>query len=150
MTNVGTFMSREPVTCAEEFRLQQVAALMRARHVGSVVVVSGDGLGRRPVGVITDRDIVVEVVATGLDAAAITAGDIVVRPAVTAHDTDSLPEAIQKMRSRGIRRLPVVDLHGDLVGVLSSDDVLQAISHELSTLVRVAEHQPAQEARARP
>lgn len=150
MTNVGTFMSREPVTCSEAFRLQQVAALMRARHVGSVVVVSGDGLGRRPVGVITDRDIVIEVVATGLDAAAITAGDIVVRPAVTAHDTDSLPEAIQKMRSRGIRRLPVVDLHGDLVGVLSSDDVLQAISHELSTLVRVAEHQPAQEARARP
>jgi len=149
MTNVGTFMSREPVTCGEAFRLQQVAALMRARHVGSVVVVSGDGLGRRPVGVITDRDIVIEVVATGLDAAAITAGDIVVRPAVTAHDTDSLPEAIQKMRSRGTRRLPVVDLHGDLVGVLSSDDVLQAISHELSTLVRVAEHQPAQEARAR-
>ena len=150
MTNVGTFMSREPVTCSEEFRLQQVAALMRARHVGSVVVVSGDGLSRRPVGVITDRDIVVEAVATGLDAGAITAGDIVVRPAVTAHDTDSLPEAIQKMRSRGIRRLPVVDLHGDLVGVLSSDDVLQAISHELSTLVRVAEHQPAQEARVRP
>ncbi|MFM8555145.1 MAG: CBS domain-containing protein [Betaproteobacteria bacterium] len=150
MTNVGTFMSREPVTCGEAFRLQQVAALMRARHVGSVVVVSGDGLGRRPVGVITDRDIVIEVVATGLDAAAITAGDIVVRPAVTAHDTDSLPEAIQKMRSRGIQRLPVVDLHGDLLGVLSSDDVLQAISHELSTPVRVAEHQPAQEARARP
>jgi len=150
MTNVGTFMSREPATCGEAFRLQQVAALMRARHVGSVVVVSGDGLGRQPVGVITDRDIVIEVVATGLDAAAITAGDIVVRPAVTAHDTDSLPEAIQKMRSRGTRRLPVVDLHGDLVGVLSSDDVLQAISHELSTLVRVAEHQPAQEARARP
>jgi len=150
MTNVGTFMSREPVTCGEAFRLQQVAALMRARHVGSVVVVSGDGLGRQPIGVITDRDIVIEVVATGLDAAAITAGDIVVRPAVTAHDTDSLPEAIHKMRSRGTRRLPVVDLHGDLVGVLSSDDVLQAISHELSTLVRVAEHQPAQEARARP
>lgn len=150
MSTIGAIMSRDPVVCGEEMRLQQVAELMRSSHVGSVVVVSGDGLGRRPIGVVTDRDIVVEVVATGLDAAAITAGDIVVRPAVTIHDSQTLTEAIQKMRSRGVRRLPVVDLHGDLVGVLSSDDVLQTVSHELSTLVRVAEHQPAQEARIRP
>ena len=150
MSNVGTIMSREPVTCTEDLRLQQVAALMRSRHVGSVVVVSGEGRTRRPVGVVTDRDIVVEVVATGLDAAAITAGDIVVRPAVTAHDSDSLGEAIQKMRSRGVRRLPVVDIRGELVGVLSSDDLSQALSHELAMLVRVGEHQPSQEARVRP
>ena len=65
MSTVGAIMSREAVTCAEDARLQQVAALMRSKHVGSVVVVSGDGVGHRPIGVVTDRDIVVEVVATG-------------------------------------------------------------------------------------
>lgn len=150
MSKVETIMSRDPVICTEGERLQQVAALMRSRHVGSVIVVSADGLGRRPVGVVTDRDIVVEVVATGLDSATITAGDIAVRPAVTIHEHDGLSEAVQKMRSRGVRRLPVVDVHGELIGVLSSDDLLHSIAHDLSTLGRVAEHQPAQEARARP
>ena len=64
MSTIEAIMSRDPVVCGEEMRLQQVAALMRSSHVGSVVVVSGDGLGRRPIGVVTDRDIVVEVVAT--------------------------------------------------------------------------------------
>lgn len=150
MSKVETLMTGEPVSCVEDLRLQQVAALMRTRHVGSVVVVSADGAGQRPVGVITDRDIVIEVVATGLDPAAITAGDIVVRPAVTISEHDALEDAIHKMRSRGVRRLPVINVHGDLVGLLSSDDVLHSISHELSTLVRVAEHQPSQEARVRP
>lgn len=150
MSDVGSIMSRDPVSCAEDLRLQEVAAMMRAKHVGAVVVVSANGSARRPVGVVTDRDIVVELVATGLNASAITAGDIVTRPAVTIREHDTVIDAIHKMRSRGIRRLPVVDLHGELVGVITQDDLLSVLSHELSTLIRVAEHQPDQEAKARP
>lgn len=150
MNDIASIMTREPVTCPEDLRLQAVAALMRTRHVGSVVVVgAGDGK-RRPLGVVTDRDIVIEVVATGLDAAAMTAGDIVAQPVILIHEHDDLRSAIHKMRSRGIRRLPVVDIHGDLVGVVSQDDLLGVLSHDISTLARVAEHQPQQEARARP
>lgn len=150
MNNIGAIMSRSPVMCTEELRLQGVAALMREKHVGAVIVVASADEIDRPVGVVTDRDIVVELVATGLDPIAITAGDIVTRPAVVIHEHDSMLDAIHKMRSRGIRRLPVVDTQGELVGVVTQDDLLHSLAHELGTLVRVAEHQPAQEARLRP
>jgi CBS domain-containing protein len=150
MSDIASIMSRDPVMCTEDTRLQDVAAMMRARHVGAIVVATADGSAYRPLGIVTDRDIVVELVATGLDPAAITAGDIVTRPAVTIREHDSLIDAIHKMRSRGIRRLPVIDLHGVLVGVVTQDDLVHVLSSQLSTLARVAEYQPSQEARTRP
>ncbi len=150
MSDVSSIMTCDPVSCSEETRLQRVAELMRDRHVGAVIMVTGNSGSTRPVGVITDRDVVLEVVATGLDPAAITAGDIAIRPVVTIQQHEGLLEAIHKMRSRGVRRLPVVNLHGALVGIVTHDDVMQRLAHELSTLSRVAENQPVQEARARP
>lgn len=149
MMDVGTICSRDVVTCRADDDLRHVSELMRMRHVGAVVVLAANGVSRKVAGVVTDRDIVIEVVATGLDARAITAGDIAGKVPVTAREHDSLLDAIHRMRSRGVRRLPVLDIHGELKGIVTLDDLLHALTHELSMLVRVADHQPAQEARAR-
>ena len=147
--NVSTVCTREVVSCPEQASLQRVAELMRAEHVGAVVVTTGNGRPGRPVGIVTDRDIVIEAVATGLQADAITASDVIREPLVLVSEQDSLLDAIHRMRSRGVRRLPVTNARGELTGIVSYDDLLHALAHELSTLVRVAEHQPAQEARSR-
>jgi CBS domain-containing protein len=149
--NVAAVCSRDVVSCSGQQSLRHLAELMRHHHVGSVVVTTGEASGvRKPLGVVTDRDIVVEAVATGLDPEAITASDVVQAPLVVVHEQDSLLDAIHRMRSRGVRRLPVTDSRGSLSGIVTFDDVLHALTHELSTLVRVAEHQPDQESRTRP
>ena len=116
---------RKPVvTAPAEASILEVAALMRTNHVGSVVVTHGAG-SRSPAGILTDRDIVVEVLALGLDPATITAGEIMTQaPAVCPVDEDVL-WALKVMRDRGVRRLPVVDGAGELLGMLAFDDVMQ-------------------------
>ena len=162
--NVSTVCSRDVVSCSGQDSLRRLAELMRAHHVGAVVVTTAGRIDhaagpaghaegradRRPIGIVTDRDLVVEVLATGLDPEALTAADLISGPVVVINEQDSLLDAIHRMRSRGIRRLPVTDVHGNLAGIISFDDLLHALTHELTTLVRVAEHQPSQEARSRP
>ncbi len=148
--NVSTVCSRNVVSCSGQDSLRRVAELMRSHHVGALVVTSVAQHDRRPIGIVTDRDIVVEAVATGLDAETITAADVIRAPLVVVNEQDSLLDAIHRMRSRGVRRLPVIDARGNLSGIISFDDVLHALTHEMATLVRVAEHQPSQEARSRP
>ena len=127
---------RKPVvTATPATPLAEVSRLMRAHHVGSVVVTPEEG-GRRPMGIVTDRDIVVEVLALGRDPAKLTAGDVMTgSPAVSAADDDAL-WALKIMRDRGVRRLPVVDGSGELSGLLAFDDLVQ---HLGSTLGDVAQ-----------
>ena len=127
---------RKPaVTAAAATSIVEVASLMRANHVGSVVVVSDNG-ERKPMGIVTDRDIVVEVIALGLDAATMTAGDIMSRsPVVSEADADVL-WALKVMRDRGVRRLPVVDNDGTLYGIIALDDLLEAAAGSLQDVVQ--------------
>jgi CBS domain-containing protein len=147
--NGAAVCSRDVVTCSGQATLRRLAELMRERHVGAIVITAADGTSKRPIGIVTDRDIVVEAVATGLEADAITASDVISAPLVSVNEQDGLLDAIHRMRSRGVRRLPVIDARGELSGIVTFDDLLHALAHELSTLVRVADHQPAQEARLR-
>jgi CBS domain-containing protein len=86
----------------------------------------------RPVGVLTDRDIVVSVVAQDTDPRSLKVGDIMTRQPVVAGEESSIALALQDMRRIGVRRLPIVDRSGLLVGVLSLDDVLDALASELN------------------
>ncbi|RPH63551.1 MAG: CBS domain-containing protein [Burkholderiales bacterium] len=147
--NVGNACTRDVVTCLAHTSLAEVATRMRDRHVGAVVVLD-DEQRRRPIGVVTDRDIVIEIVATGLDANAITAGDVMLDGLVTV-DIDSDPlEAARSMRSRGVRRLPVVDRNGALAGIVTLDDLVHLLSTEMGYLARLIERQPKREAQLRP
>lgn len=148
---LGELSIREVCCCAENTAAADLARLMRQAHVGSVVVVRTDDRGRRiPVGVVTDRDLVVEVLAEGLDPAGVTAGDLVAGPCVTAPaDSDALG-AIELMQRHGVRRLPVVDADGALAGIVAADDLAALLGKEMIRLSQTGFRQRATEIRQRP
>lgn len=108
--------------------ITEAAKLMREFRVNTLVVVdTNDGSGR-PVGLVTDRDLVVEVLAEEVPAATLTVADIMAVDPITAQWDDDLFDAIERMRAEGIRRMPVIDSSGALAGVLSVDDVLDVLA----------------------
>jgi len=128
----------------------EAAKLMRQFHVGAVIVVEKRDGRQIPVGVVTDRDLVVEVVATELDAAVITVGDIMAAEVFTIKESTASHEAIEFMRRKTIRRLPVVDESGELTGILTLDDALQLLSEELLDLAKLVRYEQKKETRHRP
>lgn len=133
---IGEICSRTVVFIARDESCLVAARLMRAHHVGSLVVVDGsEGAARRvPVGMITDRDLVVGVMALGLDPDRVLV-ETVMRPELAlAREDDGVGRAIALMRAHGVRRLPVVDATGALVGVLAADDLIELLGEELAGL----------------
>ncbi|MCO6427426.1 CBS domain-containing protein [Nitrosomonas communis] len=146
---IGEICKREVVITQREDTVLQAAKLMRQHHVGDVMVVD-DGNGKRvPVGIVTDRDLVVEVIATGLDPAAITVGDIMVSDFATVKENAGVFESIQYMRVKGVRRMPVVDDDNELIGIVTLDDLLALLSEELDALVKLVAHEQQKEAGTR-
>jgi CBS domain-containing protein len=110
-----------------------VAQLMRQHHIGALVVV--DAVDKsRPVGIITDRDLVLELMAEGLDPAVFTAGDVMSVDLVQANPEMDAMDAVQLMQKHRIRRLVLTDTDGHLVGIVSMEDLLAVLSRELSSL----------------
>jgi CBS domain-containing protein len=136
MMDVAQLFSRDSVTVRETDELTDAARLMRERHVGYLVVVEPDFAGTtvRPIGVLTDRDIVVGVVAREVNPRTMLVREVMTRNPVVLNATDPLSTALQEMRRIGVRRMPVVGKLGELLGVLSLDNVLDALSAELGNL----------------
>jgi len=108
---------------------------MRDLHVGTLIVVDEHDGRRLPVGLVTDRDLVVRVLTEdGRAAGAAAVGEVMTSNLVTAQEDDSLLDALKKMRSFGIRRLPVVNDGGGLEGILAFDDLVDLVAEELSDL----------------
>jgi CBS domain-containing protein len=131
--NVGSICRRNVVTIRPFDELTSAARLMRENHIGYLIVVE-PAVGEaffRPVGVLTDRDIVVAVVARETDPRTLTVGDVMTRQPVVVKEEDSSATALKEMRRIGVRRLPVVGERGRLVGVLSLDDVIDELAAEL-------------------
>ena len=120
--HIGDISTVNTVCCTRDETVQGAAMLMRRHHVGDLVVIDADGSGSVPVGILTDRDIVMAVIAPGLDPASLLAGDVMSDDLLTASESDDVYETIERMRLRGIRRVPVVDAGGSLAGVVSADD----------------------------
>ena len=110
-----------------------VAQLMRKHHIGALVVVDAADK-RRPVGIITDRDLVLELMAEGLDPAVFTAGDVMSVDLVRASPDMDVMDAVQLMQQHRLRRLVLTDSGGHLVGIVSMEDLLEVLSRELSSL----------------
>jgi CBS domain-containing protein len=112
-------MTENPRVAGRDLLVTEAAAIMRTEDVGSLPVVENDRL----VGVLTDRDIVVRVVAEGRDACATSVGEILSNDLVTVTPEQSLDEALALMARHQVRRLPVVEEDGRLVGVVAQADV---------------------------
>lgn len=145
----GDVCNRIVVIAERGMSLVQAAQLMRSRHVGCLVVVDETAAGRVVVGVITDRDIVMEAVASELDPASLTVGDVMSRELFSVLEDDSVKDMLVIMRRKGIRRLPVVKPHGVLVGLVTMDDVLSLISQQLREMASVIETEQLHEHRER-
>ncbi|HXU92790.1 MAG TPA: CBS domain-containing protein [Gallionella sp.] len=146
---IGEICNREVVILGRDESALDAAKLMRQHHVGDVLVVE-ERMGRKePVGIVTDRDLVVEIMAPGLDPSAITVGDIMGADLVSVRENTGVFEAIQYMRSKGVRRLPVVDANNGLVGILALDDLLELLSEELLAISKLVKLEQQKEARSR-
>lgn len=123
---------------------------MREEHVGCVVLAKTEGEKQpRPMGIVTDRDIVVSVLAAGLDVNVFTLGDVVSTALVTVQENDDVFAAVRKMRAKGVRRLPVVDEDGILRGIFTLDDFMELISEELRDATAIVDREQTREARTR-
>jgi CBS domain-containing protein len=144
---IGQVCIHEVVVALRNTSVQDAAKLMRQHHVGDLVIV--DDQQKKPVGIVTDRDLVISVLATKLDPAVFTVGDLITRELVTAHEDQGIFETIQQMRTKGVRRMPIVDSHGTLVGIVSVDDLVRLLGAELSELGRLISREQAREATTR-
>ena len=132
--NVGEICSRVVVFAESDTPVQQAAKLMRDHHIGALVVTEGGAGARRPIGIVTDRDLVVEVVAADVDYHMLSVGDIMSEQPATIRETAGLFETIAHMRGGGVRRLVVVDANEHLLGVVAMDDLFPVLAEELSAL----------------
>ncbi|HEX2493860.1 MAG TPA: CBS domain-containing protein [Steroidobacter sp.] len=137
---VGEYCNREAVTIQPRASLADAAEIMRTRHVGFLVVIDDTDPWRRvPIGVLTDRDIVVQVFAPGADIAALTVVDVMIRDPVIASEHDDIGALMTRMREAGVRRAPVVDAQGGLAGVIAMDDAIELVTNllcDISGLIR--------------
>lgn len=148
---VGEICTRRVVIGSRETSIYEAAQLMREYHAGDLVVTDGIHGSRTPVGIVTDRDIVVEVLAEGLNPAGLTVGDIMNASLVTVNEGEGVFGALRQMRSEGVRRAPIVDKTGALVGIVSLDDLLELIAEELGDLVSlIREERKKEELSRRP
>ena len=137
-TGIGKFCVHNVVTVTRETTIIEAATLMRTHHIGALVVVQQTRDGTVPVGVLTDRDVVIEVVAAGLSPATVKVGEIVQRPVITVKEDAGYAEAVRRMSVNGVRRMPVVDARGALVGILTIDDILHQLAGPLLALGELA------------
>ncbi len=147
---IGEICTRSVVTCGRETSALEAARLMREHHVGDLIVVDEVDGRVTPVAVVTDRDLVIEVMAQGLDPAMLRVGDLIVDELVTAGEDEVVYDAIWHMRGKGVRRLPVIDARGRLTGVLTADDVARCLTEELVEIARIAPAQVKRERVRRP
>lgn len=142
---IGEICTVQAISCTRDETVQGAALLMRKHHVGDLIVVDQPDGEKIPVGILTDRDIVVSVIALALDPASLLVGDVMSDDLLVAKEIDDVYETIEKMRFRGIRRVPVVAESGALTGIVSVDDLLEFLADEMGELSRIAMHQQSHE-----
>jgi CBS domain-containing protein len=149
-TSLRDLATREVETVGVDTTLTECARKMRHTHVGCVIVAEPAGAELRPLGIVTDRDIVIEAVAPELDPSTLTAGDVMSQPLATVKASDDLLDALAHMREQGVRRLPVLDDDGMLFGLVSVQDILAALAQQTEAVVGVLMAEKSKEAALRP
>lgn len=134
---VGRFCTREVIVCQATDTVQEAAMLMSEHNVGSLIIVDDT---QYPVGILTDRDLVIDVLAKGTDPTAKIADISFMKPVIIQEETP-LEDAVKLMRKNVCRRLPVTDTNGRLIGILSTDDVIELLSEEMSDVSSIISRQ---------
>jgi CBS domain-containing protein len=150
MMNVELIFNPNVATVAARTDVVDAAKLMRDQHVGDLIVTEPRGGQTVPIGILTDRDIVVGVIAKRVAPDTVTVGDVMTRNVLTVREDASLEFALREMRRHGVRRAPVVRANGGLVGVIAFDDVIQHLALQLSRVADLIRLEQDTEAKVRP
>lgn len=135
--NVGSVCTRRIVSLASSGTLAQAASLMHEHHVGALVVTAESPEGLRVNGIVTDRDLVIDVLARGLDSATVRIGELASSEVVSVSEEDDLSTALAAMQETGVRRLLVTDAARQLIGVVSLDDLISVFASQMDGLAGV-------------
>ena len=147
---IGSTCKRNVVVSPRDESIVDAAKRMRMLHVGTVIIIEERDRMQVPVGILTDRDIVLSIVASDPEHLPfLSVGDAMSDDLLTAGEDTSLPDALKLMQERGVRRLPVVDHAGALVGIVTADDVIRLLAEELSQVVKLMNHEEQVERRYR-
>jgi CBS domain-containing protein len=148
---IGELCNREVIVARAETSVAEAARLMRHYHVGSLVMVNTSaGGGTVPVGIATDRDLVMEVLAQGIDPHEVALKDILTRELLTVGEGEDLWDVLSMMRRNGVRRVPVVAADGSLVGIFSADDALDLVAELAGDLLGLIKRELGRETVERP
>lgn len=147
---IGDFCKRDVVVIDRNATVAAAAKLMRDNHVGAVVVVGDSNGSCRPLGIVTDRDMVVEILACGLDPETILVEDIMLESLHTVSEREGVFTTIRLMREHGVRRLPVVNETGELEGIISLDDLIALLATEIEEISKLIARERTKETRQRP
>lgn len=146
---VGEACNREVVCVDKTESIRDAAGLMRQYHVGTVIVTEGPDGERTPVGILTDRDITIELIAQDIDIESVSVADVMSDDLLRLNPDEGIMEALQIMRGEGVRRAPVVDEDGGLIGILALDDILELIAEQLLDVVTLQNRAHRKEERMR-
>jgi CBS domain-containing protein len=135
--------------CARNTTIAAAARTMRQQHVGDLVVIDDTDGTPEPIGIITDRDIVTEVIGRGLDPEKTLVADAMTRELVIASASEDMDTAIERMRTHGVRRLPVIDANGGVLGILTLDDIYRQQAEQAAALVTIVNKEQSRESRGR-
>lgn len=147
--NIGEICQRTVAVVYQHVDVSEAARLMSEHHVGSLVVVEGAADHQRVAGILTDRDIVIHIVARDRDAKAVRVADIMSRNPIAVRPEDSINDTLLLMRRHGIRRVPVTDVQSVLIGIVSMDDLLETVADQLHSLVQTIKSEQIREVRLR-
>lgn len=134
----GRICTRSVDTAAPEESILSAARRMSDRNVGTLVVAD---TGNRPLGILTDRDLVTRILARGVDPVSTTVRQVMTRDIEAVTEDSSIEDALRLMRVGGYRRIPVVNPESGLVGILTLDDILKTLAGEFSDIGRVLRDQ---------
>lgn len=135
MPTTGEFCVRHAVTAERQEPILDVARRMRDEHVGCLVVVERDSQSVVPVGIVTDRDLVVRALAsTAGDLHSVRVADVMTEALIKAWEDDDLAEVLKRMRSFGVRRMPVVNRKGELRGIVALDDIVEFLQEQVTDM----------------
>lgn len=147
--SVSEYCNREVIIARASESIHEAVRLMRSEHVGDLVIVREEQGENIPEGILTDRDIVIELVAKEVPLDTVSIGDVMSTDIITIDEGKDLLEATELMSDHGIRRLPVVNGRGGLVGLLTVDDILELVSEQLYDLVSLVGRQREREKKLR-
>lgn len=147
--SVGEICNRNVVIIGKQDSICTAARLMREHHVSDVVVVESSNGINIPLGVLTDRDIVVKMIAAGLDLDAVSIGDLMNDQLLTANETDEVMTTLKRMRHKAVRRIPVIRQDRGLIGILSIDDILDTLAEQLNDIDQIIAREQCQGREAR-